>query len=306
MDIEFLRERAAVFRKTRAFFDGKGYLETDTPALCPHLIPESCLEVFETAYLPPGKGAPEPYWLAPSPEIWMKRLLSRHKVNIYQVCRCFRNVESRGRIHSPEFTMLEYYTVNAGYEDSLALTEEFFRALCPLSPDMAPPFARISIKEAFSRWAGFDLYEAVEKNALALEARRLGLEVPPGAEDADLYHLIFVHAVEPRIPKDTPVALIDYPAFVPCLAKVRGLCAERWELYVRGVELANCYSEEDGPEAVRRYIKAEGKRKESARVPHRIDGDYWRIFQDFPRCSGVALGMDRLVMAMTNRSTLHP
>jgi lysyl-tRNA synthetase class 2 len=306
VDTEFLWERAGLFKKIRAFFDDRGYLAVDTPILSPHLIPESCLEVFETAYLPPGNRPPVPYWLAPSPEIWMKELLARHKTPLYQICRCFRNVESVGRLHNPEFTMLEYYTTDADYRDSLVITEEFFRALALDSPALAPPFTRISVEEAFSRWAGTDLYGAAARNALGGEARRLGLEAPPDADAADLYHLIFVHAVEPRLPKDRPVALMDYPAFVPCLAKSRGHTVERWELYVRGMELANCYSEADDPAAVREYLEREGRRKQGALVPHRIDPSYWEIFRDFPRCSGVAMGLDRLLMAITNRSLRPP
>ncbi|MDR3277004.1 MAG: LysR family transcriptional regulator [Treponema sp.] len=332
MDIELFEERARIIRGTRAFFDRRGYLELDTPLLAPDLIPEACLEVFETAYLPPGIAAGgRPYWLIPSPEIWMKRFIARHRRSIYQVCKCFRNVESLGRQHSPEFTMLEYYTMNAGYLDSLALTEEFFGELLGDTGqvELRPPFLRITMEEAFERWAGFNLYEAAEAGRLGEEARRLGLDPAPGrtrgeglqgeGDTGALYDLIFIHAVEPKLPRDRPVALIDYPAFVPCLARgspkgrLGGSCRtrERWELYVRGIELANCYSEETGPEEVRRYFDAETARKEgSALVPHRVDRDYWKLFLPdaaggpFPSCSGVALGLDRLVMVLTGRSSI--
>jgi lysyl-tRNA synthetase class 2 len=145
MDIELLRERAEIIRKTRAFFDTRDYLETDTPLLSPDLIPESCLEVFRAERILPGRAEKKPYWLIPSPEIWMKRLIARHRTSMYQICKCFRNGESTGRLHSPEFTMLEYYTMNADYNDSLALTEELLSSLYP-----APlPFLRITIEEAF-------------------------------------------------------------------------------------------------------------------------------------------------------------
>ncbi|MDR2484292.1 MAG: LysR family transcriptional regulator [Treponema sp.] len=322
MDIELLRERAGIFRKIRAFFDERGYLETDTPLLASNLIPEPCLEVFETAYLPPQDSKvrkAQAYWLIPSPEIWMKRLIADHHVSMYQICKCFRNGESTGRLHSPEFTMLEYYTMNAGYEDSLSITEELFQYLLPkpAPPELGTPFRRISMEAAFSRWAGFGLYDAVEKNVLAEKARNLGLDPPPGMNNPDLYNLIFVHAVEPYLPRDKPAALLDYPSFVPCLAKKHpsGKTVERWELYVRGIELANCYSEETDPQEVRGYFETQGKVKErSALVPHGTDPDYWKVFlprQDarggsrpFPRCSGVALGMDRLIMALTNRSSI--
>jgi lysyl-tRNA synthetase class 2 len=338
MDIELLRFRARIFREIRRFFDKRRYLEVDTPVLSPDLIPESCLEVFETRRLfPGGSREPEPYWLVPSPEIWMKKLIAGHRQSLYQICKCFRNGESSGRFHSPEFTMLEYYTMDADYLDSLAITEDLFawllnrldRAREPgANPEarvftapgalLQPPFQRVSMGEAFGRWAGFDLFQAAATpGGLEVEARRLGLDPPPGLDTGALCDLIFVHAVEPAIPRDRPLAIVDYPAFVPCLAKKRagGKTAERWELYVRGIELANCYSEETGPEEVRRFFASQAAAKrETALTPHRVDPDYWKLFlpkpgaggreRPFPPCSGVAMGLDRLVMALAGRSTI--
>jgi lysyl-tRNA synthetase class 2 len=323
MDLEMLALRARVFREIRSFFEGRSYLEVDTPLLAPDLIPESCLEVFETTRLLPVGGEnsgprSRPCWLIPSPELWMKRLIARHRRSIFQICKCFRNGESSGRLHSPEFAMLEYYTMDAGYLDSLTLTEELLMALAGLLPAaqpeaLSPPFMRITMGEAFSRWAGFDLYDAAAKGGLEFEARRLGLDPPPALGTGALYDLIFIHAVEPRIPRERPVAILDYPAFVPCLAQKSpgGKTMERWELYVRGIELANCYSEETDAPEVRRYFESEARIKNAnALVPHRVDGDYWKIFlpdgagRPFPRCSGVALGLDRLIMALSGRSTI--
>jgi lysyl-tRNA synthetase class 2 len=157
MDLELLRERARIIGETRDFFKRRGYLEVDTPLLAPDLIPESCLEVFETRRLPPpgSRREPEPLWLVPSPEIWMKKLLARHRVKLFQICKCFRNGESSGRFHSPEFTMLEYYTPGAGYMDSLALTEELLGNLAPEgSPELRPPFERINWKRPFAAGRG--------------------------------------------------------------------------------------------------------------------------------------------------------
>jgi lysyl-tRNA synthetase class 2 len=321
MDIELLRRRAEVFRGIRNFFDERDYLEVDTPLLAPDLIPEPCLEVFETRrILPAGPGGrlrSRPYWLIPSPEIWMKKLIAKDRRSIYQICKCFRNGESAGFLHSPEFTMLEYYTMNAGYLDSLRITEELFAALegpGELLETLRPPFQRITMEEAFKRWAGIDLYEAAGKSGgLEEGARRLGLDPPLGLGTGALYDLIFIHAVEPNLPRDRPVAIIDYPAFVPCLAQKGqdGKTAERWELYVRGIELANCYSEETDAEKVRAYFEAEGKIKTAeALVPHCFDRDYWKTFLPdahgcpFPSCSGVALGLDRLIMLLSGRSTI--
>ncbi len=313
MDLETLTARAEIIRKIRRFFDGKNYLELDTPLLAPDLIPESCLEVFETRRMMPGGKDALSRWLVPSPEIWMKKIIARHRTSVYQICKCFRNGESSGHLHSPEFTMLEYYTMDADYMDSLAVTEALFTYL---SPDCGA-FNRITMAEAFGRWAGFDLFEAAaKKGGMETEARRLGLDPMPGLDVPALYDLIFIHAVEPNLKELGLTALVDYPAFVPTLARKNGNTTERWELYGQGIELANCYSEETDPREVRLFFESEAASKEkSALVPHCVDHDYWKNFlpsedrrsgefRGFPRCSGVALGVDRLIMLLTGKRTI--
>lgn len=310
MDLELLETRAVIIRGLRDFFHRRGYLEVDTPLLSPDLIPESCLEVFGTELIPPS-GKTESLYLVPSPEIWMKKLIARHRVNMFQICRCFRNGEQRGHLHSPEFTMLEYYTMDADYLDSLALTEELFRHFdgLPVPRRLETPFLRITMEEAFARWAGFSLGETAARGAEAMEAeaRRLGLDPPHGLGTAALYDLIFIHAVEPNLYGERPAVLLDYPGFVSCLARDTGAgTKERWELYVNGIELANCYSEETKAEKVRLFFEAEQAEKEkTARMPHKVDGEYWKIFAgNFPRCSGTAMGLDRLIMALTGKTSI--
>jgi lysyl-tRNA synthetase class 2 len=365
MDIELLKERTKIIKEARNFFDGKNYLEVDTPLLAPDLIPESCLEVFQTERLPPEQSKikqKQAYWLIPSPEIWMKKLIAQHKKSIYQICKSFRNGESSGLMHSPEFTMLEYYTMDADYKDSLAITENMFESvLSAVRPGsfylddanaqtLKPPFICWTMDEAFSRLAGFSLTDAIEHNTLLREAKRLGLNPPdprlanpatssrpaqcgqvrlePEAceqrANAALYDLIFIHAVEPKLPKEKPVVLLDYPAIVPCLAALNtpppgknlqntfkqnaSSTRQRWELYIHGIEVANCFSEETNPRSVRDFFNAEAAAKEeSALLTHHIDKDYWKIFEpegSFPRCSGVAMGLDRFIMALVGRKTI--
>jgi len=315
MDIELLWERAEIIKKTREFFDRRNYLETDTPLLSPDLIPESCLEVFETLRLFPlgSRSERQSYWLIPSPEIWMKKLISRHGVSLYQICKCFRNGESSGFQHSPEFTMLEYYTMDAGYMESLGITEELFSHLLKgrYAEDLSPPFVKITVEEAFRNWAGMDLYKSSSSPALMEEAAlALGLAPMKGLSVSTLYDLIFIHKVEPMLKMNKPVVLCDYPAFVPCLAKKSsdGKTVERWELYIRGIELANCFTEECSPVEVKKFFENEKAEKElNALVKHKVDEDYWKIFSEpssFPPCSGVAMGMDRLIMALCGKSTI--
>jgi lysyl-tRNA synthetase class 2 len=324
MDIGQYCFRSKVFSAIRAFFDGTGFLEVDTPLLSPDLIPESCLEVFRTERLLPvgGQGGAgrkaEDLYLIPSPEIYMKKIIAAYQKNIYQICKCFRNGESVGRIHNYEFTMLEYYAMGADYRDSILITENLFEALLQslsalgLSADLKPPFARMTVNEAFRAYAGFDLYEAVEKGTLFDEARKRGIPVPEDTGIHILYDLIFVQEVEPRLSRKKPLVLMDYPAFVPTLAQLNddGKTRQRWELYIRGVELANCYSEETDPSCVRQFFDDEARAKrQCAIVSHKIDRDYWKMFlskkgKGFPKCSGVAMGLDRLLMALADRNAI--
>ena len=339
--MEMLQERAAIIRNTRSFFDRKNYLELDTPLLCPDLIPESCLEVFKTERLFPRASKKEnyPLYLIPSPEIWMKKIIAQHRANIYQICKCFRNGESSGHLHNCEFTMLEYYTMDADYMDSLSLTEELFGYLFKKKKEQKNEkfetgnekpgvkdgqfadnseqraekfltFERITVAQAFEQWAGFDLFTAAaDAGSMEREAQKLKLEPPPGLTTAELYDLIFIHAVEPHLKPERPVALLDYPAFVPCLAKIKpdGRTVERWELYYNGIELANCFSEETDPQRVKYFFINEERAKANGAITrHNVDHDYWKIFdrRGFPRCSGVAMGLDRLIMALTGRSSI--
>jgi lysyl-tRNA synthetase class 2 len=185
-----------------------------------------------------------------------------------------------------------------------------------MSPAVSVPFFRITMDEAFVRWAGFSLAESSVRGSTAMEAeaRRLGLDPPAGLDTAALYDLIFIHAVEPKLPKDKSIAILDYPAFVPTLAQDAPVrregyaVKERWELYVNGIELANCFSEETDPEKVRAFFESERAAKEkTALVRHNVDTGYWKIFAPkgaFPRCSGVAMGLDRFIMALTGKSAI--
>jgi lysyl-tRNA synthetase class 2 len=311
MDLSLLQKRATIIKQTRSFFDNKHYLELDTPLLCADLIPESCLEVFQTERLFPHGSRKEsrPLWLIPSPEIWMKKIIAKHNVNVYQICKCFRNGESCGHLHNSEFTMLEYYTINANYMDSLTLTEELFSYLAKDSAITVGNFERITVADAFDKWADFNLFAVAEEGpaAMELQARKLGLTPMQGMTVPQLYDLIFIHAVEPQLKSQKPIALLDYPAFVPCLAKKtpNGRTVERWELYYNGIELANCYSEETNPQAVKEFFTSEEAQKNrTAIVKHNVDHDYWKIFETFPPCSGVAIGLDRLIMALTGKTTI--
>lgn len=308
MDTQLLRERSRILGATRSFFLDRNYLETDTPTLSPAPIPESCLEVFPTTFSNPFIGTLD-LWLVPSPEVWMKKVIAERHESIFQVCKCFRNAESLGRIHNPEFTMLEFYTMGAKAKDSIAITEELFKTCAGYETPLAcrPPFVEMTTAEAFLTFARIDLEAHDEAGSLAEAARSRGLMVPDGASWDDVYNQAFVNWVEPALPQDRPLVLSQYPARVECLAAdIPGTpWKDRWELYVMGMELANCYTECSDPDAVLGSMKAEAARKAGQAFPHRVDFSYAEVFEGFPPCSGVAMGFDRFFMVLTGRTDIQ-
>ncbi|MCX7787807.1 MAG: hypothetical protein N2442_08925 [Spirochaetes bacterium] len=319
MDPQVAILRSQFNRITREFFSQKGYLEVDTPILSPALIPESAIEVFETFFLHPDRK-PLPLYLIPSPEVWMKRLLAQGWPSLFQITKSFRNAESIGRIHSPEFTLLEYYTRGANYIASIDITEQYFQFLLDqIPPDflasdlrvLQPPFQRMQVEEAFQRFAGFSLVP-LDREGLLEKAKSLGLTLSEEASWEEAFNQVFVHLVEPNLPQDRPLVLLDYPAEVPCLAKrIPGTpWRERWELYIGGMELANCFTEETDPHEIEAYFAMEGEKKRFSRVPHTLDisfRDMYKIpsMKTIPLCSGVALGVDRLLMCLSGKSSIE-
>jgi lysyl-tRNA synthetase class 2 len=318
--IHYHKARSAFFKAVRDFFKAQNYTEVDTPALSETLIPESCLEVFETKRLFPAGSRRQEHslYLIPSPEIHMKKIIAETKENIYQICKCFRNGESEGRLHNSEFTMLEYYTINADYMASISITENFFACLVKtlsetkLYPQealsrLSPPFTLLTMDEAFSKYAGFSLNRALQDGTLYDEAVKKNIMVPKQTHDSIPYDLIFVQEVEPALQQEArPAVLLDYPAIVPCLAKVKDSHSERWELYINGAELANCYTEETDGKKVKSFFESEAAQKQkSAIVRHAVDDDYWKGFKDFPPCSGVAMGLDRVLMLAAGENSIR-
>ncbi|NCC12460.1 MAG: elongation factor P--(R)-beta-lysine ligase [Spirochaetia bacterium] len=309
---ETARFRSWMYRTIRDFFDQKGYTEVDTPMLSPTLIPESTIENFATRFENPFLPSTELY-LVPSPEIFMKQLIADGMGSIYQISHCFRNSEQLGHIHNPEFSMLEYYTVGFDEQDSISLTEQLFSSLLPETgcEDLRPPFGRVTVQEAMRIHAGVDLEKHQKQASLANEARRLGLSVPDEPESwEETFNRIFLTFVEPNLSKERPLVLEKYPRQIECLAKPEGNYRKRWELYVRGVEVANCYDELRDQQVIERYYTEEyarlvGKRSESGSVIPDTDPSLAAKFASMPPCSGVAIGLDRLQMLLMGKTALE-
>jgi elongation factor P--(R)-beta-lysine ligase len=310
---EGLLARARFAAAIRRFFAEHGYAEVETPTLSPALIPEPAIEVFRTDFLSRG-GPVVPLWLIPSPEVWMKRLLAGGSGDIFQVSRSFRNGDAGGAFHNPEFRLLEWYTVGAGYRESIGITEELFSSLLAAGEgagreaQLSPPFLRLTMAEAFRDIAGIALAECLEVPAMRAAGTAKGLAMPADLTWEEAFHIVFLSLVEPELPRGRPVVLMDYPRLVPTTARRKQGTpwSERWELYVDGVEIANCYTEETDRRALEDLFREEAERKKGCRVPHAVDGALPGLFgPGFPRCSGAALGVDRLEMVFRGEKSLE-
>jgi lysyl-tRNA synthetase class 2 len=167
--------------------------------------------------------------------------------------------------------------------------------------DLTTPFPRLSVGEAFRQHLGFDPGERRDRHSLAREAVRRGVGVTPEDDWADLFHKLYLTFVEPRLPRDRPVFITDYPAQVPTLARSTpdSPSAERWELYMAGVEIANCYTEETDAARVQAFFRAQEEARRRSRRPHPVDWPLARMIGgSLPPCSGVALGVDRLLAVL--------
>ncbi len=302
----FLRRRARLTQATRAFFDARGYLEVETPYAVPAPGEEVHLQTFATELRTPEGGARK-LWLNTSPEFAMKRLLVAGAGPIFQLARVWRNGEASD-LHRPEFTMLEWYRPGAGLATLMDETEAYLRAVLPpvctrdgMSVDLGR-FERLTMAEAFSRFAGADLLGTLDDAAgLAASA---GAVLRPGEGWEDLFFRLLLERVEPRIGRGHPTFLTHWPAAQAALA-VRdpedGRVALRFELFACGMELANAFEElTDAAEQRARFVADRGRR-------HAVSGPDWPLDEDFlaalafglPPASGIALGFDRLVMLAT-------
>lgn len=298
--LETLRARAALYARVRAFFAERDVLEVQTPALSAAATVD--LHIHSWSAQSSTFGA---RWLHTSPEFAMKRLLAAGSGSVYQICSVFREDE-RGRLHNPEFSMLEWY--RPGF-DHLRLMDEVQDLLaCLLSPSPAVPLEKLSYREAFLREAGIDPFISGPSQLRACaEAHRIPLPESLGAtdeQDTDFWlDLLMGLQVGPRLGRDQPIFIYDYPASQAALARVRAgnpPVAERFELYWQGVELANGFYElNDAGEQRRRFEQDIARRQaRGLPLPPRDENLLAALASGLPECAGVALGLDRLLMLM--------
>jgi lysyl-tRNA synthetase class 2 len=305
-----LRLRGRALTALRGFFEARDYLEVETP----QRVRSPGLELYVSAVEASG------WWLNTSPEYQMKRLLAGGMERIYQICHVFRDDE-RGPHHVTEFTLLEWYRVGASVTDLMEETELLFahvaRAVLGRTTvtgtdggdvDLAPGWERITVSEAARRHAGVELDGTETGVELAERARRAGLSMPEDATDwNEVFSRILVDAVEPRLGRRRPTILHRFPARQAALAR---LCpddprfAERFEVYAGGLELANAFGELTDAAQQRRRLEADrAARRDLDLDDHPLDERFLAALdQGLPATSGIAVGIDRLVMLLCGAS----
>lgn len=314
---EAVRARQTLYRIVREVFAEAGFDEVETPLLVPAPGMELHIDCFETRFVPQmsAQGGERPLWLHASPEFAMKRLLADGWERIFQITKVFRNGEI-AQNHNPEFTMLEHYRVvreEEGYQPLLGDLEEIgVRAARAIAGgerirwkgsevDLTPPWRRMSVKEAFAEFAGVDL--PLDGDAELLRERILAAGHDPGSAETydDLFFTVFL-SFETRLGKDRPLFLVDWPASMASLAKLRAVdphVAERFELYIAGVELANGFFElDDEAEQRRRLVEEREERRRLGRTPYPLDERFLEAVGRLPTSAGVATGLDRLLMIL--------
>ena len=274
-----LTERARIIQNIRSFFIDRGYLEVETPHRIPANAPEPHIDAVAS-----GACA-----LHTSPELAMKRMLAAGYEQLFQVCRVWREGE-RGQFHLPEFTLLEWYRVGIDYN---ALMKECMELLFVLVPegklyragrtiDLTMPWQKLTVTEAFTQYASINLNQALA---------------------SDCFEEILTSEVEPHLGKKKPTFLTEYPSSLAALARTKSgesQVAERFELYIDGLELANAFSELTDPEEQRcRFEKDEALRRTAGKTPYPLPEKFLAELENMPEAAGIALGLDRLIMLIT-------
>jgi lysyl-tRNA synthetase class 2 len=279
-----LCRRGVIFDRIRAFFREKGYLEVETPFRIPAPAPEANIDAI----------AASGWFLQTSPELCMKRLLAAGYPSIFQICRCWREGE-RGVRHLSEFTMLEWYRSGADYRDLMRETEELVRAAAPADRisyrgsliDLAAPWERISVAEAFERYTATNAQAALADGS---------------------FDELMVEQIEPRLGCGRPTFLHDYPASCGALARLKAddpSVAERFELYLGGLEIANAFSELVDPVEQRaRFLAEATERASQGKTSYPMPEKFLAELEQMPPSAGIALGLDRLVMVLLDAASI--
>ncbi|MBI2611136.1 hypothetical protein HYW54_00130 [Candidatus Gottesmanbacteria bacterium] len=289
--LQNLEIRSKLIYYIREFFHSRNFKEVETPVLVDSLIPESYLEYFKTQLID-RKGNTKTMYLTASPESSIKKLLALGIGNCFEITRSFRNTETDSYLHNPEFTILEWYRINATYNDIMQDCEDLFVYLLNklnlpnlltyqgLRVDLTPPWKRLSMVEAFLKYAHLDLEKALSLDVMKSESLKRGYLQNSKTTWEELFNQIFLNEVE-----------TDDPRF-----------AQRFEFYIAGLELGNCFTELIDPiEQKKRFEKEQKLRKQKKKMKILKDKQFLEaLAAGLPPCSGIAVGLDRLTMLFTN------
>jgi elongation factor P--(R)-beta-lysine ligase len=298
--------RQALYGALRRFFTQLGYLEVDTPLLVPAPGMEPHITAFETPFLPETDvGQRRTLYLHTSPEYAMKRLLAEGAGPLFQICKVFRNGEV-SRTHNPEFTMLEFYRPRADYHAIMADLEgalaEADRAVGGGGFFSRTPYERLSVRDAVLRATGVDLRACPDGASLKRAAEAAGVRTGEATHFDDVFFHLFLQKVEGTLGWERPTYLTEYPASMASLARLKPgdpTVAERTELYAKGLELANGFSELTDPVEQRtRLVEEQEFRRRVGRAVYPLDERFLDAVGRMPPSAGIAVGLDRILMLL--------
>lgn len=294
--IQQLKNRAQLLSVIRQFFQEREVMEVETPAISHATVTDVHLHTFKTHFVGPGYSNGQSLFLMTSPEFHMKRLLAAGSGSIYQIGKAFRN-EENGRYHNPEFSMLEWYRVGFDHHDLMDEMDELLQRVLDSGKAV-----RMTYQQAFLSVLEVCPLEA-SMEALKKVAKNIGLEdIAADEQDRDtLLQLLFSIGVEPHIGQKSPAFVYDFPASQAALAKINKSdprVADRFEVYFKGIELANGFHElDDADEQLARFVEDNQQRLKMGLEMQPIDYHLIDALKaGLPACAGVALGIDRLVM----------
>lgn len=315
--IPHLERRARLVSGIRDFFQTRGYLEVETSALQTSPGMEVHVKAFETRLYDTDREHFAAKRLHTSPEIAMKKLLVAGLPKIFQICQVYRNAEG-SNLHSPAFTMLEWYQAGLSYRGLMDETVLMLRHVADAAINWrgltSDPFADwqfISVKEAFAQYAEIDLDAVLEDtNAFAAAAAKTDCPAHEGDGWDDIFFRIFLEKIEPHLGHPAPTILYDYPAGMAALSRKKPedpRYAERFELYICGMELANAFGElTDAAEQRARFVNAMAEKKRIYGEDYPVDEDFISALEyGMPECSGIALGVDRLAMLLSGAEDIR-
>ncbi|WP_392553245.1 elongation factor P--(R)-beta-lysine ligase [Orbus wheelerorum] len=305
--IDFLLKRAKILKKIREFFLDRCVLEVETPILSHAAVTDLHLSSFETIFNKPGTidlHAGQRLSLITSPEYHMKRLIAAGSGPIYQICKCFRNHEEISRYHNPEFTMLEWYRIQFDMMQMINEVDDLFQLILD-----SEPAEHISYQCAFIKYLNIDPLTAIREELVsAVQKLELNFDTD-GCDISTLQQFLFTFGVEPNIGKDKPTVVYHFPASQAALAEICSedqRTAKRFEFYYQGVELANGFKELVNAKEQKARFEQDNQERISKGLPTQVIDQYLLSAMEsgLPECSGVAVGLDRLVMLALKQATI--